>query len=97
MLLLTLNFPLHEFMAEGMTVIPCPPYSSVLSPCDFFLFQKLNLVLKVRRLDDIITIQEQLQAELSKFETQGFFQQWFSCWTCCLKLQENYSERDSMK
>jgi hypothetical protein len=27
-------------MAEDMTVIPCPPYSSGV--CDFFLFQKLK-------------------------------------------------------
>jgi hypothetical protein len=39
------NFLLHEFMAEGMIVIPCTPYSSVPSSCDFFLFQKLKLVL----------------------------------------------------
>jgi hypothetical protein len=79
-------------MAEGMTVIPC--HSILLS------FSKTEVDAGGRRFDDIITIQEQLQALLSKFKTWGFcrfFQQWFRCWTCCLKLQENFSEGDSMK
>jgi hypothetical protein len=42
-----------------MAVIPHPPYSSDLAPCDFFLFPKMKLKLKGRRFDTI----EEIQAE----------------------------------
>jgi hypothetical protein len=34
-----------------MAVIPYPPYSPDLAPCDFFLFPKMKLKLKGRRFD----------------------------------------------
>jgi len=34
-----------------MAVIPHPPYSPDLEPCDFFLFPKMKLKLKGRRFD----------------------------------------------
>jgi hypothetical protein len=42
-----------------MTVIPHPPYSPDLEPCDFFLFPKMKLKPKRRRLDTT----EEIQAE----------------------------------
>jgi hypothetical protein len=42
-----------------MSVIPNPPYSSDLAPCDFFPFPKMKLKLKARRFDTI----EQIPAE----------------------------------
>jgi hypothetical protein len=42
-----------------MAVIPHPPYSPDLAPCDFFLFTKKELKLKGRRFDNI----EEIQAE----------------------------------
>jgi hypothetical protein len=42
-----------------MAVIPHPPYSSDLVPCDFFLIQKMKLKQKGRRFDAI----EEIQAE----------------------------------
>jgi hypothetical protein len=46
-------------MKYEMAVIPHQPYSSDLSPCDFFLFTKMKLKLKGRRFDTI----EEIQAE----------------------------------
>jgi transposase len=47
------NAPCHtaisviEFLAKkGIPVVPQPPYSPDLSPCDFFLFPKLKFHLK---------------------------------------------------
>jgi len=47
------NAPCHtaisviEFLAKkGIPLVPQPPYSPDLSPCDFFLFPKLSLTLK---------------------------------------------------
>jgi hypothetical protein len=34
-----------------MAVIPHPPYSPDLAPCDFFLFPKMKMKLKGRRFD----------------------------------------------
>jgi hypothetical protein len=42
-----------------MTVIPHPPYSPDLAPCDIFLFSKMKLKLKGRRFDAI----EEIKAE----------------------------------
>jgi transposase len=42
-----------------MAVIPHPPYSPDLAPCDFFLFPKMKLKLKGRRFETI----EEIQAE----------------------------------
>jgi hypothetical protein len=42
-----------------MAVIPHPPYSPDLAPCDFFLFPKIKLKLKGRRFDTV----EEFQAE----------------------------------
>jgi hypothetical protein len=42
-----------------MAVIPHPPYSPDLAPCDFFLFPKMKLKLKGRRFDTT----EEMQAE----------------------------------
>jgi hypothetical protein len=36
-----------------MAVIPHPPYSPDLAPCDIFLFPKMKLKLKGHRLDTI--------------------------------------------
>ena len=53
----------HQFLAKNkIAVIPHPPYSPDLAPCDFFLFSKMKLKLKGRRFDTI----EEIQAETQK-------------------------------
>jgi hypothetical protein len=47
-----------------MAVIPNPPYSPDLAPCDFFLFPKMKLNLKGCRFDTIEEIQAELQRVL---------------------------------
>jgi hypothetical protein len=47
-----------------MAVIPHPPYSPDLAPCDFFLFPKMKLNLKGRRFDTIEEIQAESQRVL---------------------------------
>ena len=44
------SFKVSQFLAKNnMTVMPHPPYSPDLAPCDFFLFPKLQLRMKGRR------------------------------------------------
>ena len=49
------NAPTHssllvrDFLAKNNTIMPQPPYSPDLAPCDFFLFPKLKKPMKGRR------------------------------------------------
>jgi len=44
----------QQFLASvNMTVIPHPPYSLDLTPCDFFLFPKMKMRLKGQRFDSL--------------------------------------------
>jgi len=72
------SFKVSQFLAKNnMTVVPHPPYSPDLGPCDFFLFPKLKLRMKCRRFDTIEEIQEESQRILDtipKRDFQGCFQ-----------------------
>jgi histone-lysine N-methyltransferase SETMAR len=64
----------REFLAKhSIPVVPHPPYSSDLAPCDFFLFPRLKSTLKGKRFQDNTEIQlnktQQLQA-ISKQATR---------------------------
>jgi hypothetical protein len=49
-----------------MVIIPHPPYSPDLAPCDFLLFPKLKLKLKGRQFDTIEEIQGESQRVLDR-------------------------------
>jgi hypothetical protein len=55
-----------------MAVIPHPPYSSDLGPCDFFLFPKMKLKLKGRQFDTIEEIQTESQRVLDTLTEKDF-------------------------
>jgi hypothetical protein len=62
----------QQFLAKyNMAVIPHPPYSPDLAPCDFFLFPKLKLKLKGRRFDTIKEIQAESQRVLDSVTEKG--------------------------
>jgi hypothetical protein len=70
-----------------MAVIPHPLYSPDLAPCDFFLFPKMKLKLKGRRLDTIEEIQTKSQRVLDTLTEKDFqeaFQKWRRRWDQCL-------------
>ena len=63
------SFKVSQFLAKNnMTVVPHPPYSPNLVPCDFFLFPKLKLQMKGRRFDNIEEIKEESQRVLEQFQ-----------------------------
>ena len=63
------SFKVSQFLAKNsMTVVPHPPYSPDLAPCDFFLFPKLKLRMKGRRFDTIEEIQEESQRVLDTIQ-----------------------------
>jgi hypothetical protein len=51
-----------SFWRNAMTVIPHPPYSPHLAPCDFFLFPKMKLKLKGCWFDTTEEIQAESQS-----------------------------------
>jgi predicted acetyltransferase len=80
-----------------MAVIPHTPYSSDLAPCDFFLFPKLKLKLKGRRLYTIEEIQAESQRVLDTLTEEDFqeaFQKWKRWRDLCLQAEGNYFEDD---
>jgi len=96
------SFKISQFLAKNsMTVVPHPPYSPDLAPCDFFLFPKLKLRMKGRRLDTIEEIQEESQQVLDTVPKRVFqecFQAWQKCWTAvfmqkgsALKVMEEFN------
>jgi hypothetical protein len=80
-----------------MAVIPHPPYSPHLAPCDFFLFPKMKLKLKGRRFDTIEQIQAEWQTVLDSVTERDFqeaFQKWGRWWDRCVHAGGNCFEGD---
>jgi hypothetical protein len=80
-----------------MAVIPHPPYSPDLAPCDFFLFTKMKLKLKESWFDTIEKIQAESQTvheTLTEKDFQEAFQKWRRQWDQCLHAGGNYFEGD---
>ena len=98
------NAPAHtalltqQFLAANkIPVIPHPPYSPDLAPCDFFLFPKMKWKLKGRRFDTIEDIQAETQKVLDTLTEKNFqdaFQKWRRRWDRCLHAGGNYFEGD---
>jgi hypothetical protein len=76
-----------------MTIIPHPPYSPDLAPCDIFLFPKMKLKLKGRRFENIEYIQAELQ-DMMKMLMQNDFQRCFQSWKSrsdrCINTEGDY-------
>jgi hypothetical protein len=89
-----------QFLAEHKTaIIPHPPYSHDLAPCDFFLYPKMKLKLK-GRLFDTNEIQAKLQRVFDTLIVQDFqeaFQKWRRQWDLCLQAGGNYFEGDGSR
>jgi len=80
-----------------MAVIPHPPYSPDLAPCDFFLFSKMKLKLKGRQFDTIEKIQAESQRVLDTLIEKDFqeaSQKLRRRWDRCLHVGGNYFEGD---
>jgi hypothetical protein len=83
----------QQFPAKyKMTVIPHPPYSPDLAPCDFFLFQQINLKLKGCQFDRTEEIQAKSQRVLDTLTEKDFqeaVQKWRRWWDRCLHAGGN--------
>jgi hypothetical protein len=62
-----------EFVTNNnMAIIPHPPYSLDLAPCDFALFPKLKMKLKGRCFETVSDIQRELQKVLYSIKENDF-------------------------
>ncbi|UYV72760.1 hypothetical protein LAZ67_10000554 [Cordylochernes scorpioides] len=84
------NAPAHtsllvrDFLAKNNTLMmPQPPYSPDLAPCDFFLFPKLKRPMKGRRYATLDEIKTASKEELKKIFFNDFlkcFEDWKNRW-----------------
>jgi transposase len=65
---------INEFLAEKkcIPVVPQPPYSPDLSPCDFFLFSRLKNHLIGRHFGTLDNIQKSVTDELKGILAEAF-------------------------
>ena len=71
--LLTRHCLFMIFLAKNNTVImPQPPYSPDLAPCDFFLFPRLKTPMKGRRFATIEEIKIELLRELKDIPKSAY-------------------------
>lgn len=100
------NAPAHtsllvsEFLAKHNTVmLPQPPYSPDMAPCDFFLFPKIKKSMKGRRFASIEEIKEESLKQLktvSSSEFQKCFEDWKKRWHKCIISEGDYFEGDKI-
>jgi hypothetical protein len=67
-----------------------PAYSSDLTPVDFWLFPKLNGVLKGKHFSNAEDIKSSVNKCLKEITVEDFknsSEQWHKCWEHCKELQ----------
>jgi len=100
------NAPFHtavsinEFLAEKrILVVPQPPYSPDLSPCNFFLFLRLKNHLKGCNFSTMDNIQKSVTDELKGIPAEAFqhcYEKWKQRLRRCLATRWNYFEGDNL-
>lgn len=100
------NAPAHTsllvrgFLAKNNTVMmPQPPYSPDMAPCDFFLFPKIKKTLKGLRFGSMDNIKSASLKELkaiTKIEFQKCFEDWKKRWHKCIISSGDYFEGDNI-
>jgi histone-lysine N-methyltransferase SETMAR len=103
-LLLQDNAPVHNSNVSkvavadcGYELLPHPPYSPDLAPCDYFLFPMLKSVLKGKvfrtDVDMISAVNAYFEAHSSDFYLKGL-EKLEHRWTKCISLQGQYVEKE---
>ncbi|KAG5343484.1 MOS1T transposase, partial [Acromyrmex charruanus] len=88
----------RDYFAKNLThIIPQPPYSPDLAPCDFWLFSKLKRPLRGHRFETIEEIKEKTTSELRAIPTDDYaacFENWKKRWHSCIATGGDYFEGD---
>ena len=89
-----------EFLAKKcIPVVPQPPYSPDLSPCDFFMFPKLNFHLKGRHFGMVENIEKTVTDQLKAIavsDHQRCYEDWEQRLRRCVASQGNYFEGNKL-
>ena len=101
------NAPAHcslkvsEFLKKHKTsVLPQPPYSPDLAPCDFFLFDRLKKPLRGKHFATEAEIETNGRAVLNTIQKDEFsrcFQDWKQRWQRCVGVHGDYFEGDKVE
>ncbi|XP_061705471.1 histone-lysine N-methyltransferase SETMAR-like [Cydia pomonella] len=87
---------LDYFSSKNVTILPHPPYSPDLAPCDFYLFPKIKEKLKGRRFEnkeDALAAYNYEISEVSKEEWSSVFSKWFRRMEKCIRVHGDYFEK----
>jgi len=100
------NCPCHTaisviefFVKKGIPVVPQPPYSPDLSPCDFFLFAKLKFHLKGRHFGTVENIEKAVTDQLKVIPVSDYqrcYDEWEQRLRNCVASQGNCFEGDKL-
>lgn len=80
---------------EKIFLLPHPPYSPDLAPCDFFLFPRIKKELKNRHFDNVENLARAIQAitdSIPKEDYQKSFENWKIRLQQCIDHYGNYFE-----
>ena len=84
---------------KGTPAVPQPPYSSDLSPFDFFLFPKLEFHLQGRHFGTVDNIQKVMTDQLRALPHEDFqhcYREREQCLQLCVVSLGNYFEVDNV-
>jgi len=91
---------IREFLAKkNIPVLPHPPYSPDIAPCDFYLFPKLKSKLKGHVFGTMENIQKIVTDELNTLtenDFQYYYDQWKKRWNQCVTSKGSYFEGDNL-
>ena len=99
-LLLHENAPAHqpvlvqeELARQPVTVLPHPPYSPDLAPCDFYLVPRMKTLIRGSRFhsaEEVMTATRQAVRDLPANMFQRCFQQLYQRWHMCIAASDDY-------
>lgn len=86
-----------EFLRENQVqLLPHPPYSPDLAPCDYFLFPKIKDKLRGTRFSTMEEARDAFEGEirgLSEIEWKNCFRNWFERMQKCISCRGEYFEK----
>lgn len=80
---------------EKVNILPHPPYSPDLAPCDFFLFPKIKKELKNKKFESVENLAHAVQAitlGIEKEEYHKAFEDWRKRLQLCIDKDGHYFE-----
>lgn len=91
-------FSVTQFLtSKNITLLPQPPYSPDISPCDFFLFPRVKQIVKGTHFESVTAIHKPVTRVLEALPVEAFqkcYENWKHRWYTCVAAQGEYFEGD---